>query len=92
MNYMTVSEARSEIPTLSESATSTVLMRNSQPVAVLMPIREYRAMRAMLKLAARPEAAARVLAAHGRVQRGDLEGFVEMESEHEVAPVRQGSI
>jgi PHD/YefM family antitoxin component YafN of YafNO toxin-antitoxin module len=89
---MTVSEARSEIPTLSESASSTVLLRNSQPVAVLMPIREYRAMRALLKLVTRPDVAARVRAGHRRVQSGDLEGFVEMEFENEPAALRQDPV
>lgn len=85
MRYMSVTEARGEIPALSESSDSTVLVRNSQPVAVLVPIREYRAMRAMMKLAVQPKDAERIYAAHQRVQRGDLKDFVELEQEDESA-------
>ena len=101
MKYMTVSEARREIPALTDSTSSTVLLRNSQPVAVLVPIREYRAMRALISLATDPAAAARVQAAHRRVQEGDLSGFVELDLESGQAPdqepgnapaVRQGSL
>jgi PHD/YefM family antitoxin component YafN of YafNO toxin-antitoxin module len=97
MKYMTVSEARREIPALSESTSSTVLLRNSQPVAVLVPIREYRAMRALISLAADPAAAARVQAAHQRVQGGDLDGFEELDLGSDEEPgrgraLRQGSL
>lgn len=80
MKYMTVSEARKNVLGVAEEPEQTVLTRNGKPVAVLMPIREYRAMRAMMKLYARSELAEQVLRDHLRVQRGDLDGFIEIES------------
>ena len=92
MEYVTVSSARGRIPSLANSPGSTVLTHNGEPVAVLVPIREYRATQALLKLAADPERLARVMSAHDRVRRGDLEGFVELESEERAAaPVLQDS-
>jgi prevent-host-death family protein len=90
MRYKTISEARAEIPALADAAQGTVLTRNGQPVAVLMPIREYRAMRAMMRLAAYPDVAAQVRAAHQRVQAGNLDEFVEADLD-DAASVQKAS-
>jgi PHD/YefM family antitoxin component YafN of YafNO toxin-antitoxin module len=92
MKYMTVSGARKNIAQLAESPEGTVITRSGQPAAVVLPIREYLAMRAMLKLSARPELLERVVTAHERVQRGELEDFVEGQSEHDAPAVRKSSI
>lgn len=81
MEYATVSMARNQIPDLAKSSESTVLTHNGEPVAVLVPMREYRAIQALLKLAAHPDRFARVMSAHERVQRGELDGFAELESD-----------
>lgn len=78
MAFVTVTSARSRIPDLARSAETTVLTHNGEPVAMLVPIREYRAIRALLKLAAHPELLQHVLSAHQKVQRGDLSEFSEL--------------
>jgi prevent-host-death family protein len=91
MRFVTVSDARADMPNLTEGPQGTVLTKSGQPVAVLLPIREYRAMRAMLRLAAQPEIAAGVLAAHERVQAGKLDEFVELDAD-DAAAVQQATV
>lgn len=79
MAYVTISAARNKIPELAKAPEPTVLTQHGEPVAMLLPIREYRAMQALLKLAAHPERLAHVVSTHQRVQRGELDGFVEFE-------------
>lgn len=78
MAYMTVTAARSRIPDLARSAETTVLTHNGKPVAMLVPVREYLAIQALLKLAAHPEHMQHVMSAHEKVQRGDLSEFSEL--------------
>lgn len=93
MEYVTVSKARNQIPRLAESPTSTVLTHNGEPVALLVPIHEYRSTQALLKLAAHPDRMTQVMSAHQRVQRGELDGFVELESEtHGAATLRKDTL
>lgn len=84
MRFIAISDARNMISSFAETPENTVLTRNGQPVAVVMPIQEYRALRALGKLAEDPDAAARVAATHDRVRRGDLEfkevGLAEVEN------------
>ncbi len=89
MNYASVSQARNRIPELAESAGSTVLTHNGEPIAVLVPMREYRALRAMLNLASQPERWQAVMADHARVQRGDLDDFVDEASRDDAPAVQQ---
>lgn len=84
MRFVAISDARNMIASFAETPENTVLTRNGQPVAVVMPIQEYRSLRALSKLAERPEAAMQVAATHERVRRGDLNfkdvGAVEIEN------------
>ena len=90
MEYVTVTTARNRIRNLAKSPGSTMLTHNGEPLAVLSPIREYRAMQALLKLAADPVLFAQVMSAHQQVQRGELDGFQELGSEsHGAAGVQQ---
>jgi len=73
MRFIAISNARGIISTIADAPENTVLTRNGQPVAVLMSIQEYRALRALSKLAEAPDAAARVAGTHERVRRGDLD-------------------
>ncbi|MCP5426166.1 MAG: type II toxin-antitoxin system Phd/YefM family antitoxin [Gammaproteobacteria bacterium] len=95
MKYVSVTEARAQLPSLVDAPGDVVLTRQGQPVAVLMPIEEYRATQALLSLARQPERLAEILDAHRRVQHGDLEEFVEfdaLDTETDAAPVRQHSV
>jgi prevent-host-death family protein len=73
MKFIPISEARSTITEVAESADTTVVTRNGQPLAVVMPVAEYRALRALAALAANPDAAARVAEVHERVSRGQID-------------------
>jgi prevent-host-death family protein len=87
MRFMAISDARNMFSSFADMPENTVLTRNGQPVAVVMPIQEYRALRALSKLAENPDDAARVATTHERVRRGDLD-FKEVglaESENAVA-------
>jgi prevent-host-death family protein len=95
MKYVSVTEARAQLPSLVDAPEDVVLTRQGQPVAVLMNIEEYRATQAMLSLARQPERLTEILDAHRRVQRGALEGFVgfdELDTETDVAPLRQHTV
>ena len=76
MKYVSVTEARSQLPSLLNEAEGIVLTRQGQPVAVLVDIEEYRATQAMLALVREPERLAAILQAHQRIQAGDLGGAV----------------
>lgn len=54
MRFIAISDARSLISSFAETPENTVLTRNGQPVAVVMPIQEYRCLRALSKLAQSP--------------------------------------
>ena len=73
MKFIPISEARSSITEVAESADTTVVTRNGQPLAVVMPVAEYRALRALAKLAANPDAAASVAEVHQRVSLGKVD-------------------
>ena len=79
MAYVSVSAAKNNIAALAKAPEPTVLTQHGEPVAMLLPIREYRAMQALLRLAVHPERIAHVMSAHQRVQRGELDGFVDIE-------------
>lgn len=79
MKHLAVSRARAELPTLIESLERTVITKNGEPAAVLLHIDDYRAMRAMQVLSRHPEELTRILAAHEKVQRGELEDFPELD-------------
>jgi prevent-host-death family protein len=81
MRFVTVSKARGELPLLVESIDRVVLTKNGEPMAVLLHLDDYRAMRAMQRLATQPDRLAAALSAHERVQRGDLDGLPELQSE-----------
>jgi prevent-host-death family protein len=81
MRFLAVSKARSDLPTLVDSVERVVLTKNGDPVAVLLHLDDYRAMRAMQRLAQHPDRLASTFAAHERVQLGDLDGFVELHGE-----------
>lgn len=78
MRFLAVSKARSDLPALVDSVERVVLTKNGEPVAVLLHLDDYRALRAMQRMAGQPERWATALAAHERVQRGDLSGFPEL--------------
>ncbi|MEZ5459254.1 MAG: type II toxin-antitoxin system prevent-host-death family antitoxin [Steroidobacteraceae bacterium] len=78
MKFLPISEARAIIGDVAEDAQSTVLTRNGQPLAVVMPVAEYRALRALAKLAANPDAALRVAEVHERVSRGKVDGYADV--------------
>jgi len=78
MRFLAISKARSDLPALVDSVERVVLTKNGEPVAVLLHLDDYRALRAMQRLAGQPDRLATALAAHERVQRGDLAGFPEL--------------
>lgn len=79
MKHLAVSRARAELPTLVDSLERTVITKNGEPAAVLLHIDDYRSMRAMQVVSRHPDELARIFAAHEKVQRGDLEDFVELD-------------
>ena len=89
MRHVSITEARTQLPTLIESTERIVITRNGQPTAVVLGIDDFRALQAVQALARNPGALQDVLTAHARVQeRGDLEGFedfVKAPEKHAVA-------
>lgn len=77
MKYLNLSAARSSLPSLVDDAERVVIMRGSQPVAVLVNIDDYRAMQIMQTLAAEPSTLQKIMHTHERVRSGDLEGLEE---------------
>jgi prevent-host-death family protein len=95
MKYVSVTEARTRLPSLVEAPEEVVLTRQGQPVAVLLSIEEYRSTQALLNLAQHPERWTEILAAHRQVQRGALDEFVEfdeLEAETDVPTVHQHTV
>lgn len=79
MRYLAVSNARSRLAELVDSAERTIITRNGEPAAILMTIDDYRAMQAMNRLTRDPERLRRILDDHEKVQRGELESFPELD-------------
>ena len=79
MRYITVSDARNALPSLTDSTERTVLTRNGRPIAVLLNIDEFRSIQATLSLVSEPGRLARVMTLHENVQNGDTSGFKELE-------------
>ena len=77
MRYLGVTKARRELPDLITSIERTVITRYGQPAAILLHIDDYRAMRAMQVLISDPQRLRQVLEDHDKVQRGELDEFVE---------------
>ena len=73
MRTMTLTEARAHMSELADPVDETLLMRNGEPVAVVLGIDAYRSYRTLLELAQDPERYQRVLTAHRRVQAGNLD-------------------
>ncbi|NJN46112.1 MAG: type II toxin-antitoxin system Phd/YefM family antitoxin [Candidatus Competibacteraceae bacterium] len=95
MKYVSVTEARTQLPSLVDTPEEVVLTKQGQPVAVLLSIEEYRSTQALLNLAQQPERWTEILAAHSRVQSGALDEFVEfdeLEVESDVPTVRQHTV
>ncbi len=95
MKYVSVTEARSQLPSLVEAPEEVVLTRQGQPVAVLLSIEEYRSTQALLNLAQQPERWMDILAAHRRVQDSGLDEFVEfdeLEVETDAPAVREHTV
>ena len=90
MRYVAVSKARTMLPAIVESVERTILTKSGEPVAVVLQIDDYRALKAMQRLAADPARYAAVLEAHERVQRGELAGFVDLPLRQAV-PTSRGS-
>jgi prevent-host-death family protein len=86
MRYVNVSRARAELPTLVDSSDRTVITRNGRPVAVLLSVADFRALRATADLAKEPARAAEILRLHEQVQRGDFSGFRRMDLDETEAP------
>lgn len=78
MKYVSMSEARDDLPALLDSPERVILTRNGKPVAVLVSLEEFRVMRATQALAGVPDELARILESHRRVQGGDLSTVVEL--------------
>ena len=78
MKFLPISEARGIIGDVADAAESTVLTRNGQPLAVVMPVAEYRALRALARLASDPDAAARVAEVHERASYGKVDGYADV--------------
>lgn len=79
--FRSISNARQELPRLVESPEATVIVRNNDPVAVLLPVDEYRALVAARELAREPGELAAVEAAYARAERGDLTHAARLELE-----------
>ncbi len=87
MKFIPVTEARGQLPELLASAERVALTRNGRPVGVLLRYDDYEALQAMLALAQKPQRLARILAGHARVQRGELDEFIDLDDlEPEEAP------
>jgi uncharacterized protein YjbJ (UPF0337 family)/PHD/YefM family antitoxin component YafN of YafNO toxin-antitoxin module len=78
MKYLTVTKARASFLRLVDNlAERTAIMRNGQPVAVLLDFDDYRGLCAAQALARDPERLAEIQAVARRVRAGDLTGFEE---------------
>lgn len=90
MRHINVSKARAELPNLVDSSERTVITRNGRPVAVLLSVADFRALRAAADLAREPERAAEILRLHQQVQRGDFSDFRKLDlQEEELASSKQ---
>jgi prevent-host-death family protein len=90
MRHINVSKARAELPNLVDSSERTVITRNGRPVAVLLSVADFRALRAAADLAREPERAAEILRLHRQVQRGDFSDFRRLDlQEDELASSKQ---
>src|SRR5688572_19468264 len=76
MKYLTITAVRASLLRLVDDLTErTAIMRNGQPVAVLLDFEDYRALCASQALARDPERLAEIQAVARRVRAGDLSGF-----------------
>lgn len=77
MRYVALSNARSRLTDLVDSAERTVITKNGAPAAILLNVDDYRALQTTANLAKDPQHLLRVLEGHEAVQRGDHGDFVE---------------
>lgn len=75
MRYVSITEARKDLPGLVDSEQMTVVTRQGKPVSVLMSFDAFLSIRADLELARDPERLAAVLADHERAMAGDMGDF-----------------
>lgn len=76
---MPATKARNHLAQIMDSAQHepVVLIRDSEPVAVVVGVDQYRAMREALNLVQYPEVLAEIAAAREEVRRGDVEPVIE---------------
>jgi len=72
MRFMNISKARQNLAELVGQAGRTTITKNGEPVSVLLPAEDYRALVVTQTLAKDPAALARMVEAHRKVSAGDL--------------------
>ena len=79
MEYLGITDARNRLSSLIEETQRTVIVRNNQPRAVLVPIDDYRSLVLAQARLSDPKHVQRLLERHRAVMAGDLEGTVEFD-------------
>lgn len=77
MEYIGITDARNRLSSLVDGAQRTVIVRNNQPRAILLPIDDYRSLVLAQARLSDPEHVAKLLERHRAVMAGELEGTVD---------------
>lgn len=79
MRFMNISNARKSLADLISAPDRTVLTREGEPAAVMVPIEDYSSLVAAHALLHDPRTFADALEDHQKVQAGDLSGTLRLE-------------
>ena len=80
METIGLTQAKTKLGNLVETSVRTTIIRNNEPVAVVLPIKDYRALEIFESLMDKPEELARILSDHRAALAGDFdEELVELD-------------
>ncbi len=71
--FISLSDARKSLKEIVDSKQTTVLTRNGQPTAVVLPAHEYRAFRALVNATRDPKMFTAAMASHRKLKKGELD-------------------